>query len=416
RHRAPHRPAAGGHPAPPRTGHPGHPSRHRARSGQHRGRRRSGPAAGPVRPAPHRPGRRQRRLHGDATGRWQPAAPGRPAPGRRAAAGQRPAAGAGHLRRSGRRTPTQSPGEDRFPSRRPGPQHHPRERHASMSPRNTHRRRSGLVLLAAAALAVLVVPALPASAAGEAPAMRMQNVELPAFIQDVARATGTTFIVDPRVQGTVDISRDQAMSDEDLLGVLMTVLRANGLIAVPAGRATYRVVPDDSAAQQPGSPLGFATTVVPLQRIDARAAAETLKPLVGRGGVVVALPHVNQLLLADYVDNLRRIRGLVSQIDTDTASIDTVSLRNTSARELAATLTELYGGGEARSGAPLTVMPVESSNSLVLRGNPGLVQRAARTAMDLDARAERSGDVAVIRLKHASAEQLLPVLQQLIGQ
>lgn len=285
-----------------------------------------------------------------------------------------------------------------------------------MSPRNTHRRRSGLVLLAAAALAVLVVPALPASAAGEAPAMRMQNVELPAFIQDVARATGTTFIVDPRVQGTVDISRDQAMSDEDLLGVLMTVLRANGLIAVPAGRATYRVVPDDSAAQQPGSPLGFATNVVPLQRIDARAAAETLKPLVGRGGVVVALPHGNQLLLADYVDNLRRIRGLVSQIDTDTASIDTVSLRNTSARELAATLTELYGGGEARSGAPLTVMPVESSNSLVLRGNPGLVQRAARTAMDLDARAERSGDVAVIRLKHASAEQLLPVLQQLIGQ
>src|SRR5690606_6293867 len=31
-------------------------------------------------------------------------------------------------------------------------------------------------------------------------------------------------------------------------------------------------------------------------------------------------------------------------------------------------------------------------------------------------RAERSGDVAVIRLQHASADQLLPVLQQLVGQ
>ena len=285
-----------------------------------------------------------------------------------------------------------------------------------MSLRTLRRRRPGLALLAATALPLLHIAPLPARAATEAPAMRMQDVELTAFIQDVARATGTTFIVDPRVQGSVDISHHQAMSNEELLGVLMTVLRANGLVAVPAGRATYRVVTDDGAAQQPGSPLGFATTVVPLQRIDARAAAETLKPLVGRGGVVVALPRGNQLLVADYVDNLRRIRGLVAQIDTDTASIDTVSLRNTSARELAATVAEIYGAGDAATGAPLAVMAVESSNSLVLRGNPQLVRRAAGTAMDLDARAERSGDVAVVRLQHASAGQLLPVLQQLVGQ
>jgi len=276
-------------------------------------------------------------------------------------------------------------------------------------------RPAALLLIAAGAL-VFPVPPAPAQAAS-APALRMQNVELSAFIQDVARATGTTFIVDPRVQGTVTVTRGDAMSNEDLMGVLLAVLRGNGLIAVPAGPATYRVVPDDTAAQQPGTPLGFATRVFPLQRIDARAAAETLKPLVGRGGVVVALPQGNQLLVADYADNLQRIFGLVERIDRDSASIDTVALRNTSARELAATLAGLYGGTTDRSAAaPLSVVPVESSNSLLLRGNPALVQRAAQLAMELDARAERSGDVAVVRLQHASAEQLLPVLQQLIGQ
>ncbi|MFN3229949.1 MAG: hypothetical protein ACK41P_08870, partial [Asticcacaulis sp.] len=34
-------------------------------------------------------------------------------------------------------------------------------------------------------------------------------------------------------------------------------------------------------------------------------------------GVVMALPQGNSLLVADYVDNLRRIRGLVSQIELD---------------------------------------------------------------------------------------------------
>lgn len=273
-------------------------------------------------------------------------------------------------------------------------------------------------LLGLALASALVVPACPVTAqtAASGNAVRMQEVELKAFIQDVSRATGTTFLVDPGVQGAVSFSRADNMSNEDLMGVLLAVLRSNGLIAVPAGHATYRVVRDDVAAQQPGSPLGFATRVFPLQRIDARAAAETLKPLIGRGGVVVALPQGNQLLVADYSDNLRRIFELVERIDRDSASIDTVNLRNTSARELAATLSELYGTGADKASAPLSVLPVESSNALLLRGNPELVQRAARLALDLDARAERNGDVAVVKLQHASAEQLLPVLQQLIGQ
>lgn len=61
----------------------------------------------------------------------------------------------------------------------------------------------------------------------------------------------------------------------------------------------------------------------------------------------MAMPQGNSLLIADYADNLRRVRGLVAQIDTDRAAIDTVSLRNSSAQELARTLTSLFGQGES---------------------------------------------------------------------
>lgn len=268
---------------------------------------------------------------------------------------------------------------------------------------------------------LLALPAVPMLSlhAADAPAVRLQDVDLRAFIQDVSRATGITFIVDTRVQGTVNVARAQAMSEQDLLGMLLAVLRANGLIAVSSGPSTYRIIPDDTAAQQPASAangnLGFATQVFTLQRVDARSAAEILKPLIGRGGVIMAMPQGNSLLIADYADNLRRVRGLVAQIDTDRAAIDTVSLRNSSAQELARTLTSLFGQGGERSNV-LSVLPVESSNSLIVRGDPALVQRVVRTAMDLDGRAERRGDVSVVRLQHASAEQLLPVLQQLVGQ
>ena len=255
-------------------------------------------------------------------------------------------------------------------------------------------------------------------------ALNLQGADLRAFIQDVSRATGSKFILDPRVQGNVTISSEEALSPSDLLGVLLVTLRAHGLVAIPAGNGTYRVVPDETAAQQPASAgaadgLGFATMVVPLRNVDARTAAETLKPLVGRGGVVAPTPQGNSLLIADYSDNLRRLRGLVGQIDQDRSDIRIVTLRNSAAREIAAVVGQLMavpGGAEGVRSGTLSVIPVDSSNSLMLRGDPLAVEKMALVIADLDVRAATSGDVRVVRLQHANAEQLLPVLQQIMGQ
>ena len=282
--------------------------------------------------------------------------------------------------------------------------------------------RTLLVLLLCVTLALPANAQSPNDAAtGGVAAMDVRDADIRAFIQDVARATGTTFIVDPRVQGTVSFSRDQPMTESELIGVLLAILRANGLVAVPTGAGAYRVVPDDTAAQQPGSAggsaLGFATEVFPLSQVDARVAAETLKPLVGRGGMVMALPQGNSLLVADYADNLRRLRRLVAQIDTDRATVDTVTLRNSSAAEIAATVNQLFGmqGADGASGA-LSVLPVESSNSIVVRGDATLIGRVVQMILELDRRAEQQGNVRVVKLQHADADELLPVLQQLVGQ
>ena len=278
-------------------------------------------------------------------------------------------------------------------------------------------KRSVLRHLFVAGLLLAAFPALPQATDAAAPALDLRDADIRAFIQDVSRTTGLTFVVDPRVQGTVSISRGEPMSQSELLGVLVALLRANGLVAVPSGAGTYRVVPDDSAAQQPGSlggsAAGFSTQVFHLSNVDARLAVETLKPLVGRGGVALATPDGNSVLVADYADNLRRLREVVAQIDGNRAGIETITLRNSSARDVAGTVGTLFGGKSG--GAPVSVLPVDSSNSIVVRGEPATVARAVQTILELDKRAERVGDVQVVELQHASAEQLLPVLQQLAG-
>lgn len=278
--------------------------------------------------------------------------------------------------------------------------------------------------LAGGALALILamqgpLAAVPALAQSGGQTLNVQGADIRAFIQDVARSTGRTFIVDPAVTGTVTVTSERPLSRSELFEVFLSTLRANGLVVTPTSSGAYRISPAATAAQGPAT-VGaerFATEVFQLRHIDAASAAETIRPLVGAQGQVLANPGANSVVVADFADNLSRIRALIGRIDVDRASFEVVTLENSSAREIAAVMQAVLAppGGQPGQGM-VSVTPVESSNSVVLRGDPAAVARVRPLIEDLDRRAESADDVKVVFLEHANAEQLLPVLQQIVGQ
>ncbi|TAJ64931.1 type II secretion system secretin GspD [Brevundimonas sp.] len=282
-------------------------------------------------------------------------------------------------------------------------------------------KRSNRTVLAAVIAAVLAAqgPLAAGPAAAQSQTLNVQGADIRAFIQDVARSTGRTFIVDPGVTGTVTVSSERPLSRAQLFEVFLSTLRANGLVVTPTASGAYRISPAQGAAQGP-STVGserFSTEVFQLRNIDAASAAETIRPLVGPQGQVLANPGANSVVVADFSDNLARIRALIGRIDVDRTGFEVVTLQNSSAREIAAVLQSVLTppGGQPGQGM-VTVTPVESSNSIVLRGDPAAMARIRPLVEDLDRRAESADDVKVVFLQHANAEALLPVLQQIVGQ
>lgn len=279
-----------------------------------------------------------------------------------------------------------------------------------------HRALAGV--LAAVLLAQGPLAATPVLAqAGQT--LNVQGADIRAFIQDVARSTGRTFIVDPAVTGTVTVTSDRPLSRAQLFEVFLSTLRANGLVVTPTSSGAYRISPAQGAAQGPAT-VGaerFATEVFQLRNIDAASAAETIRPLVGPQGQVLPNAGANSVVVADFADNLARIRALIGRIDVDRTGFEVVTLENSSAREIAAVLQSVLAppGGQPGQGM-VSVTPVESSNSVVLRGDPSAVARVRPLIEDLDRRAQSADDVKVVFLQHANAEALLPVLQQIVGQ
>jgi general secretion pathway protein D len=273
---------------------------------------------------------------------------------------------------------------------------------------------------------VLLFAALLASAAPIAAqyTVNMRNADVRAFAEDAARVTGMTLVVDSRVNQKVSVVTQRPLSRSEYFEVFLSTLRANGLVAIPI-RGGYRIQPVEGAATQPvrttrGTPGGsqFVTEIVRLRNVDATGALETIRPLISQQGSVTANKNANSLVIADFADNIARIRGLLRQIDggqVDQASTQLVYLKNTGPREIATSLQAIITGGSAGA-APISVSSVDSANAIALRGDASTVARFAALARELDERAAAGTEIRVYWLEHADAEALLPVLQQLIGQ
>lgn len=273
------------------------------------------------------------------------------------------------------------------------------------------------------ALALCCAPLMVVTPVRAQQTLNVRDADIRAFIQDAARVTGRTFIIDNRVQGKVSVVTDRPLSRSEYFEIFLSTLRANGLIAVPAPGGAYRIQPADGAAGQP-SAVGrganrnqFVTEVFRLRSTDAQSALETLRPLVSKDGTVTANKAGNSIVVADYADNIARIREVLRRIDQDSASTEMIALKNAGAREVATSLQALMAGSGGEGGAAsATVVAIDANNSIALRGQPGAVARLARMARDLDQQAASGTEIRVYWLEHADAEKLVPVLQQLLGQ
>lgn len=269
------------------------------------------------------------------------------------------------------------------------------------------------LLLALALSAAIVAPAAPAQAQY---VLNLREADIRAFIQDAARVTGRTFIIDPNVQGRVSVVTQRPLSRTEYFELFLNTLRANGFVAVPSSGGALRIQPIAGAAasarvggsrRAPAS--GFVTEIFRVRNVQPAQAIETLRPLVSRDGSITA--SRNSIVVSDFADNVRRLREVLSQIDVavDTSSTRVVGLNNAGAREIGAALSELAPDG-------VSVVPVDSSNAIALRGDGAAVAQLANIAADLDRRALSGSEIRVVFLEHAVAEQLLPVLQTLLGQ
>ena len=283
-----------------------------------------------------------------------------------------------------------------------------------------------LVMTTAALTAVFFLQPVSAQ---DTVSLTFVNADIPSVVKTIGGHTGKTFIIDPRVNGTMNIISQTAVSKEIAYQILLSALRVHGYAAIEE-RGVVRIVPEadaktagivvDRGTQIAGDRI--VTQVFTLQNESAAQLAQVLRPLVAPNNFIGAYPGSNVLVIADYASNVNRIAKIISSIDVPTgADFQLIKLQYASAVDVVNLLKGLMpetNANPTNPGAPpKLLLGVEPrTNSLIVRAEtPQLVSRVKTLIAGLDIPTAAGGNIHVVYLRNAEAVRVAETLRGLLS-
>ncbi len=249
--------------------------------------------------------------------------------------------------------------------------------------------------------------------------LNFRDADIREFITAVSDITGKSFIVDPRVEGKVNVISAKPMAPDEVYAVFESVLRVNGLAAVPSGKM-IKIVPEAMAkADGDGSgngigPDSLVTRVIELKHVSAQELLPILTQLVPQSGQVSVHQASNSLILTDRSGNLGRIESIIRRIDqASDAAIEIIPLQHANATDMARTLTLLAEDkAAAATGGGVRVLADGRTNSILLSGDRGARLRLRTMVSHLDTPLESGDSTQVVYVNNAKASDLVSILEQ----
>lgn len=277
----------------------------------------------------------------------------------------------------------------------------------------------GCALLAGASM--IIAPARGADAGTDDAVLNFVAADTESVIKAVGHFTNTTFIIDPRVKGTITLVSEKHVTKAEAFRLLTSALRLQGY-AVVAGDGFTKVVPEadaklQAAPIQAGAVKGdqIATQIFRMNYESATSMVTILRPLISPNNTINADQANNSLVITDYAENLTRLGKIIAVLDAPVSGdMDVIPIRYAIATDIATMANRLLdvGGTEART----TLLVDDRTNSVILRA-PSLARAAlAKTLIDkLDQPTALPGNVHVVYLKNADAVKLAETLRAVVS-
>ncbi len=207
-----------------------------------------------------------------------------------------------------------------------------------------------------------------------------QGADLRAVLRTFAEISGLNIVIDPSIQGTVDVALRDVPWDQ----ALDIILRANRLGYSIDGTivriAPLNVLADEEAQRQKlAEAQALAGQLQTLTRTLSYARAEQVQPLItttvlSRRGSITTDPRTNTLIITDLPDRLTQAGGLINTLDRPEPQVEIEARIVQTNRDFAQRLGVQWGFTGRAVPELGNTLPLAFPNQTTVEGRTGGVQ------------------------------------------
>ncbi len=253
------------------------------------------------------------------------------------------------------------------------------------------------------------------------------GADIESVVKAIGHYTNNTFIIDPRVKGSINLVSEKPVSKAQALQMLTSALRLQGFAVVKAD-GFLKVVPEADAKLQAGpTQTGdvrgdqIATQIFRLNYESANNLVQVLRPLISPNNTINVNPGNNSIVITDYADNLKRLGKIIASLDSPAVGdMDVVPVQYAVASDIAVMINRLLepSGGPVAGGdaGRVTVLADTRTNALIVRAPSVARANLAKSLIaKLDQPTAQAGNVHVVYLKNADAVRLAQTLRAVVA-
>lgn len=257
--------------------------------------------------------------------------------------------------------------------------------------------------------------------------INFSNLEIKDFIKLVSKITNKNILINHKLSGTVDLVSTAPVYDDELMGILISVLESKGYTLVKKGSILELVRSIDAAKSNSevikkgkranGSFMVTQSIKIVGENVDIVAAK--VRYLISKTAKLMTMKESNMILITDYPDNIETIKKVVKDIiENSSIVVEVIALKNSEAKSVKVKLDTITKSlfNDKVSSEKVEIVLDENTNSLILVGLNDNVAKVKGLISTLDVESNTANNrVQIFSLKNSDATSVLSSLTEIIS-
>lgn len=256
--------------------------------------------------------------------------------------------------------------------------------------------------------------------------VNFSNLEINDFIKLVSKVTNKNILISNRMTGTIDFVSTTPIYDDELIGILISVLKSKGFTLIK-NDSIYEIVRSIDAAEynlnveRPGKTLGgsiMVTQAIEIKNENVDIIAAKIRHLISKTAKLMTMSESNTLLITDFPKNIETIKKVIKDIEAnDEVIVKIVYIKNTEVKKLQARLINIANSifNQNVASQKVKIILDDNVNGIIIVGNKENIEKIEKLIEKLDTESNIDKSVNVFALKNSDAKSVHATLTDIVS-